>query len=707
MNEKTLKQFELLLNLIDDKKCKDVVVNTIDKFTELYSPIVIKDSSSKYLSIIKIMRSIVVETNIGNIQSADFIVPHDYNKFINDKTYRESILNQCNWTNDAEIFFSYITPPVRYRKTTPILSANLSSLVANINNYVKYFEYLLQNRTQDNIEYISLFENNEIVNVNLIKKEKIDTQKRLSKTLDKALRKVILNEIIQKEVVNKIEEFKLDLNKNILDLMKIVKVNQIDDYNWLNGKHRLGHNQEFSEKRIQAVNAYPILWNLFKQNNPIISSAIENGHPLLPVISEVTKVQENIIKKMNKINPDLFGLPYAASEKSLTDIIFKLENINLVSTPKTKEGWENFIAMTSIFSELEERIYLPKSESNRMISSMSNKLDDFPKEKLNAIQNLAVDMLSNLEENLFLPIALHLEKPTLSKVNIFIKLFANKNFEQFLEAIEYWNNNQQRISRNLTTNFPKDKYHKFSLKWIPLNYNKKRKEEFVENNLEENWDLNYDDLVITPLIDSEMLQDEHKRMSHCVNTYTSRCMYDGSHVFSVRNKLNKSLATFQIEQKELFELIQNNIDITGIDVDYNPPSVMQIQGPLNNKVDEKIRKIIWDFIYDMVTKKIKIDIDYILLENESRIKKYKPMHNIERNRVIDYNNCIYNPSFEAVNEAWKLYKNLIPKSVYKAGINNEYLFTDLLDEQTLLSENIKRNNKMMENKLELMQKLVF
>jgi hypothetical protein len=83
------------------------------------------------------------------------------------------------------------------------------------------------------------------------------------------------------------------------------------------------------------------------------------------------------------------------------------------------------------------------------------------------------------------------------------------------------------------------------------------------------------------------------------------------------------------------------------------------------------------------------------------------MHNIERNRVIDYNNCIYNPSFEAVNEAWKLYKNLIPKSVYKAGINNEYLFTDLLDEQTLLSENIKRNNKMMENKLELMQKLVF
>lgn len=112
-------------------------------------------------------------------------------------------------------------------------------------------------------------------------------------------------------------------------------------------------------------------------------------------------------------------------------------------------------------------------------------------------------------------------------------------------------------------------------------------------------------LHIVPLISPQDLVEEGKRMNHCVGTYMNKCLYESSHVFSIRNENGESLSTF--------EFIQDN--------DEEKIVLNQHYAKGNTEVSEELSRIVNLFLQDLNNKTIPMDLPHLMREQEDRINK--------------------------------------------------------------------------------------
>ena len=94
----------------------------------------------------------------------------------------------------------------------------------------------------------------------------------------------------------------------------------------------------------------------------------------------------------------------------------------------------------------------------------------------------------------------------------------------------------------------------------------------------------YEDLCVVPLTTAWQLDDEGRRMEHCVGSYASQCIFDGAHIFSIRDRESgTSLSTFEIK-------LANEVTVS------NPYKIIQHQGVCDSDPPEKCKAALVSFL---------------------------------------------------------------------------------------------------------------
>ena len=102
------------------------------------------------------------------------------------------------------------------------------------------------------------------------------------------------------------------------------------------------------------------------------------------------------------------------------------------------------------------------------------------------------------------------------------------------------------------------------------------------------------DLQIVCLKNADELSEEATRMQHCVATYVSKCMFERTQIFSVRNEIGDSLSTFEIKLTD---------DPDG-KIKY---SLIQHKGYQNSNPIEECEMIVKKFMIDLIGANVDIN----------------------------------------------------------------------------------------------------
>jgi hypothetical protein len=139
---------------------------------------------------------------------------------------------------------------------------------------------------------------------------------------------------------------------------------------------------------------------------------------------------------------------------------------------------------------------------------------------------------------------------------IFRTVFNGRSATQMLKTCNEWHENAANRGRTAATGD----------EWLPLTEEVKAPEE-------------NGGLSIVPLTTEAKLADEgsKERMSHCVGMYGHACMYEGSHIVSLRDETGKSIATAELKAKGkgVFFKVEVTSQFMGPDNTYPIPEARQ------------------------------------------------------------------------------------------------------------------------------------
>ena len=678
------KDYQELYDFVDtwsggDEKLKNILIKTVTEFIMRYGIYTIEKPLKDTKRILRTFKGLCILNENGIIKTTENFIIRDSRKFFLNEKEREIALAKASWDNKASFFAQ--TPFNKKIKTL----FQFENIYQNLeDDYVRLFEYPLNYFLKENPLKELILQTSKSENKNVLL--------HMVPEMEKEFRKIWSNIFISEYQKNR-ELFFQDVET--LNLLKLIGYNTVSDHNWLMGSYPNRSEQckntniSIGKARQQFIELYPLLYQIIKSPSLSFCQKIDD---LLPVTSDISKyfnVSENIIKNLKHITREDTLRNFEIDTKTLPEILKRIQIIPKGKIPDNSEAWKTYFSLTDIAYELikyENSILNDNLNENNLSEELDEGyINDKSKEFLfhfsNKWNNFHSNILTLLSENLF---------DTLTELDtIFFKNIAHnskikwnsKKFYDFfigghtplklIESLSWWIINKENILTNIMTAIDNNIIYK--LEWPSLI---EPKEEKTKEGIIKNYNYTMsNNLIMVPLTNNKMLKTEGERMKHCVGTYVSRCLFDGIHIISIRNKQNESLATFEIKESKLFEMIQDGY-VTQHFMNKNqlPACVIQCQGKENKRPSEEAISAMNEYIEKIIFKALKVNIEMIQNERHERIKNKN--HYVEK---INEQNII-KLSKEEIDFIWRQLEPLLPKKAFKKGIDS------------LKKDNIKKDN---------------
>lgn len=355
---------------------------------------------------------------------------------------------------------------------------------------------------------------------------------------------------------------------NALD-QELLRLTQVDltkgqfvfsHYNYL--QHPL---EKVCRNRKQALQAYPLLVNIFCAENPDYAArrlqhCVDLGNPLPTAVAEYFQCSKTVARFLAEKSLDLIGEHWCSQPEKLADM---LELIKPDYWPKTGEDWEFF--NTWIVPVFEALVGQRDSEPSPLLQ---NGLNDLVQEGYQRIparfvkHGIIMHDINNLHdfERVYLQWCVKVDIENSDAVDAMTQV----SLLRFAALSRRWHQWQaQVLDESKESGAADDQEH-----WPTF--------------IESPWV--YEDLCVVPLTTAWQLDDEGERMKHCVGSYASQCIFDGSHIFSIRDREGgSSLSTFEI--KLAYEVTVSN-----------PYKIIQHQGVCDSDPPEKCKAALVAFL---------------------------------------------------------------------------------------------------------------
>lgn len=410
-----------------------------------------------------------------------------------------------------------------------------------IKNLCLYFKYVYTSNFKD-IEKASY----EITEDMIYEEEKNPYSYRLLKTN-------IENEakLFKFTLENNINLFCSFLNQDILFSMNITRIEKkedIDKYNYM-----IHYNPKIMNHRKQVLELYPSLNQLLSSDisdyeSNKIKKAIDYGNPIIPIISDIYLCDKKTVKYIIEQNPENIKI-WTGELNKLIEIV----NILIAEKyPKNKKDFDLLYTHINIVYESIKRTFQIKKITNR-----NNDVDLYflnYKTLVYYTKKIINDMVKDGYE----VISKKMEK---NRVGIADLVTINDVFLSYVTWVEA-----------ASVDFNKIKffweYNYIQLGLLSKNWHNWILEENKNGNIvtleESSWktltedEVIIDNLKLIPLNSTYLLKEEGREMQHCVGSYDNKCLYDNTHIYSIRTIGGFYLSTLEL-QLDILDIDKINI----------------------------------------------------------------------------------------------------------------------------------------------------
>lgn len=425
-----------------------------------------------------------------------------------------------------------------------------------------------------------------------------------------------------------------EMVKDYFDLKKsIINVKIINSKNKNPQKNILDDNQTYYYPINELKNFYEILKNCINnfndKNDTNIKYDYETHHILIPLykfilnwnIRRNESINKELLKIKDKIEEDILEYTYL---KSIVELLIET-NINIENISETEQ--ENLIINTLLLLDSNE--FVSSFEKNNFIKKLYN-TNEIKKVNNKKITNeVLLKIYNNIIEKKIIEDIIKI-KNNLKTLNL------NKNYLEYYEKINYEKiNYEQRIvySKYYKNN---PSFQNFDLKMLKN----------IENEIKK--DVNY-----------ELIQD------------------DDNKYFGVKYETSINGARFITNITNLYDVVEENLEglitnnirdvykneyqyMIGLNIKFNPLSLINIIESAKNKVEISIEKII--NIYNDYIK----DVDKLI-----KYKKYEyDVENYSSESDTDDDNDYFEPMYDINDLNTEIYDYLIKHNEYPISISN-------------------------------------
>jgi PcfJ-like protein len=283
--------------------------------------------------------------------------------------------------------------------------------------------------------------------------------------------------------------------------------------------------------RRQAIQTFPLLRAAFSRVTAEFSfqrlqQNVDSGNPLLPVLADYFRCPMPVVRFLVGKDYALIGEEWHSQLDQLVDL---LSTLKPSFWPKTAEDWPYL-----------SRWILPVLDALGNLRSRDN-------------PEMLATCLNDLAKEGYARIPLRMERHGVTLED----LTTIPDFERALcEWSAQFGTNQSK-ARDALWQYSIMKIAILSHRWHDWLLRRMEDEEIsVEENtttftgwkslISSPWQ--NDQHKVVPLNNPWILQEEGRRMQHCVGTYVSQCRYFGSHIFSIRNLVTgQSLSTMELK----------------------------------------------------------------------------------------------------------------------------------------------------------------
>lgn len=663
------KNYQELYDFVDtwssgDEKLKSILTKTVTDFIMRYGIYTIDDPTKKIKRMLRIFKGTCIIDQNDFIKSSENFIIRDSRKFFLNEDEKEITLAKASWDNKASFFVN-----TSFNKKTKTLFQFENIFKDLEDDYVRLFEYPLNFLLKENPLKELILQNSKSDNKNALL--------HMVPNMEQEFRQIWSN-IFMTEYKKNRELFLSNITT--LSVLQSIGYNNISDHNWLMGSYPnrtdecKNTNISIGTARQQFIELYPLLYQIVKSPSLPFCQKIDNLLPVTKDLSNYYNVPELTIKQIKHLKREYTLRNYEIDAKTFPEILKRINILPKGKIPNNEDSWKTFFSLTDTVLELVkyEDVLLntmPETiltnddlfeKAKIFLSHFSNKWDDFNYNTLITLSDNFSDILTELDTIFFKNIA-HNSKIKWNTKRFYDFFIKGHNPVKLIESLCWWISNKEIILSNILTAIDKNIMHK--LEWEPL---VEPKEERDKDTIIKNYNYTMsNNLVMVPLINNIMLKKEGECMKHCVGTYVPQCLFHGVHIISIRNKQNESLATFEIQESKLFEMIQEGYITQHFNNKNQLPScVIQCQGKNNSNPSPECIYAMNEYIEKIVFKILKVNNEKI---TNARIERNKNKNNY-MTQIEKQNSVILTQ--EEINFIWRQLEPLLPKQHFKKGVDS-------------------------------------
>lgn len=657
------------------KEGREIFESSFSLFLGRFSPFLINNpDGSMFLRLYKSAAWLQADGHLRT--SENFIIP-EVERFHNDSAYRMDVIRDGSWDDAARFFSQNINISDIFSnndKTRFIYSVGQNENESSVWDMMRHFEYYLNS---------------------VLRKTPTDFLddgpglRYLSPKIKSDFIKTYCD--YYKETASlSYGAFKQGFNPLIVDVIQKSHANNVNTYNWLAGKKQAhqanaSYTIDLAVSRLQAAQSYPVLLNYFKSPRYGLQDIIENGESLADALGTMFGFSRRSLKMLRNIPVQSFplvsmGVPTRSSVCMLSETLSRYPERNEVL--ETARGWSCYFLLDRVFKglgyalsdaeieQIKQGTSIPlmseamcrysREQRESFYASWFNKKDAGDVEHSRVLSNFLaeIDLLHN---NLFVPLWVSNEAEGQWSLQDTIGLMMkNKDLNSVIDTVKFLQDNNRDILLALQTRHPKKEEIGYS--WEPLHDKQ----------------ITCSGYTFTSIASSMELLEEGNRVNNCVGGYAPRCMFHREHVISVRKKDDAEVLTLSLKHDDLKEYVFER-DFTLSDLaQISLPAVIEFRGYQNSEPTLEAYKALGEYLVALSNPNILKQED----EDKEKIRRSPStidLNSIEINMMSNKRmlrnlsesslSCVYHISGDALKDAWRYYRDIIPKAVRKNGLN--------------------------------------
>lgn len=615
-------------------------------------------------ALLKVFRAVAALLPDGRVRSTEFFRIADTDAFFDGpRGAALAAVSRCAWDDRASLFTDAATD-FRLTRFQSLLNGSADAAAKWADTTARFLEYFLNADLRGRPDLAEAVLEGAAPPLAEAPVE-LAANRRLLPSLKERLLPV-LQAALRAEAEAAISDFRGRLDPLTLEAMRRTGVNGCRWHNWM-----AGYRWEDSRidaavglRRRQALAAFPLAHCLVSKVDHPVNAAAEDGTPLVPALAAALGVDEKVARRLNGIGIAALGLPTAPDQGRLAAIVARVARLPDGRKPNDDEEWGRYFAAlrfadavgASLASGRVGRAPTRTAAAARLLASAAGRWGELDKAMLvraaDGFKDMAADLLSVLVHPALLVRRRMDLAPAWDEAAVSRVIVSGRTLTQVLDACSWWHGNQAAARARLAAAFPARDARPAS--WPGLHEG-----EFRASN----------GLLVVCLTSQAMLDEEHRRMGHCVNTYGACCLYDGVHVLSIRTADGAlSLSTAEIDQHKLLPLAGKDKRETVPMFDTLPVSVAQHKASGNDEPPTAAKEALWEYVSRILSGSLKIDAPALAAALGERTLAARGA----------MRSAPYDPSSRAaVDAAWEEYSVLLPARVRKRGLDR--LVLDDLD----------------------------